>query len=308
MRVLITAGTGKVGRELTKRIYGRGHDPIVMTHSLSHLKDLPSGVEGIFTDLQRKESWEESLKNIDKLCLITPCLQNEGEIGKEFAQLAIGHGIQQIVFLSIYNVEAGVHIPHFAAKIEIEEMIKRSGTPYTFIRANNFFQNDEWFVHGVEEQGMYTQPLGPVGLNRVDVRDVADAIVNALLDTKHHFKTYPLLGKEALTGRKTAAIYSEVVGNKISYPENSLQIWETNFKNHIPDWQLEDWKMMYEFFLQDGLLARGDDFERLDQILGKSPRRFEDYVKELLGKTTTHYNHFGDWTSRTRKSDLNPST
>ena len=287
MKVLITSGTGKVGTEVTKRLLKRGYEPVIMTHDLTHLHDLPEGVEGIFADFEKPESWEETLRGIDRICLITPSIMDEAKFGTQFVKMLDGHEFEQIIFLSIYNAEAGSHIPHFFAKLEMEEALKKTGIPYTFIRANNFFQNDELYFQGMEEHGLYLQPIGNVGLNRVDVRDVADAIENALLSDKHLNQTYPLVGPDDLTGRKTAMLYSEIMGKKISYPANCLQMWEDQLKEMLPEWQLEEYKMMYEFFLIDGLPARGDAHDRRNIILGKAPRRFEDFAKELVAHHRT---------------------
>lgn len=302
MRVLITSGTGKVGAQLTKRIFARGDDPIVMTHSLERLKDLPDDIEGVLADFQHPETWPEALKNIQQVCLLTPPLEDEATQGKAFAKFACESGIKQIVLLSIHKLEGGTHIPHFYAKAEMESVIKASKIPHTIIRSNNFFQNDVHFINGVQQQGMYTQPLGRVGLNRVDVRDVADAMANALTDSRHHFQTYQLVGSETLNGSRTAKLYSDLIGNKISYPENCLEIWEANFKRFLPPWQLEDWKMMYEFFLLDGLVANKYDIKSSEDILGRSPRLYEDYVQELLGKKEINMNDpFSAWINRHKK-------
>lgn len=287
MKILITSGTGKIGRELTKRILAHGDEPVVMTHSLENLKNLPQGVEGIFADFGRKETWHETLRGIEKVCLITPLIEDEAILGSDFAKLACSSGIEQIVLVSIHRVEAASHIPHFASKIEMEETIKKTKIPYTFIRANNFFQNDELFFATMMSEGKYIQPLGRLGLNRVDVRDVADAIAHALYASKHYFRTYNLVGAETLTGPQTAAIYSKNLGQKVAYPENSLEIWEKKLVPLIPEWQREDLKMMYEFFLAEGLVANSYDIESTKEILETAPRKFEIYVKELKDRNST---------------------
>lgn len=296
MKVLITAGTGKLGKEITNRLLKRGHEPVIMTHDLTHLRDLPMGIEGILGDFENPEGWEEVLKGIDKVCLITPSILDEAKFGTDFVKFVVQHpSIKQVVLLSIYNAEAGSHIPHFFAKLEMEEVLKKSEIPYTIIRANNYFQNDELYISGMEKAGLYLQPIGNVGLNRIDVRDVADAIETALYGSKHLNQIYPLVGAENLTGRKTAAIYSELLNKKISYPENALYLWENQLRGKLPDWQIEEYKMMYEFFLIDGLGARGDAHEKREKILEKAPRRFEDYARELIKQNSSQ---FESWNSQ----------
>lgn len=263
MNILITSGTGKVGTEVVRLLTALGHSSKIITR-----------------DLNKPETWDNYLEGIDKVCLITPPIQDEGPVAVNFAERAYARGVKQIVFLGIHNVEAAPHIPHFKAKIDVEEALVKSGKPYTIIEANNFYQNDMWFLPMAKETGMYLQPIGPLGLSRVDVRDIAECMVNALVDDRHHFKSYPLVGGEVLNGQKTANLISEVLGKKITYPENCMEIWEETLSKMIPHWLLEDWKIMYKFFNENGLKASPLDLIQQEKILGKAPRKYETYLKE----------------------------
>jgi uncharacterized protein YbjT (DUF2867 family) len=85
---------------------------------------------------------------------------------------------------------------------------------FTLIMANNFFQNDLLHRESIIEEGMYPQPIGDIGLNRVDVRDIADAVVSTLTQTGHEFHCYPLIGVEVLTGRTWRASTDAPLGAK----------------------------------------------------------------------------------------------
>lgn len=298
MKVLITSGMGKVGREVTHLLLRQGHEPVLMTHSQEKMSQIPVGAQGVFGDFERPETWNNLFAGFQKLCLITPAMEDEGKKGCAFIEAAIAGGIQHIVLLSIHNSEVGAHLPHFQAKLEMEKVLKDSKIPYTFIRANNFYQNDGFFLNGVKEHGMYTQPIGSIGLSRVDVRDVAQAMVNALLDSRHQFRSYPLVGPDVITGEKAAKFYSTALGEKIIYPDNCLEVWETSFKTFLPAWLLAEWKPMYEMFIQKGLVASEDDLILVSQILENPARSYEAYVYELVGgvdKTQTDLFESGEF-------------
>lgn len=283
MKVLITSGMGKVGREVTQLLLTQGHEPILMTHSQEKMSQIPDGAFGVLADFEKPESWHNLFSGIQKLCLITPAMEDEAKKGCAFIEAAITGGIQHIVLLSIHNAEAGAHLRHFQAKLEMENILKKANIPYTFIRANNFYQNDSYFLNGVKEHGMYMQPIGSIGLSRVDARDVAQAMVNSLLDSRHQFRSYPLVGPEVISGEKAAKIYSNTLDEKIIYPENCLEVWEASFKAFLPEWLLAEWKPMYEMFTQKGLVASEDDYILEAQILENPARSYEAYVQELVG-------------------------
>lgn len=280
MKILVTSGTGKVARELIKLLKERGADPIIMSHSQENLQQLPQGQKGVFGDFHKEETWQEAFKGIEKLCLITPPLEHEAEIATRFAAAAYESGIKQIVFLGVHNAENAPEIPHIGAKVIIKQFLISSGKPFTVIEPNNFFQNDLWFLQAAKEKGEYLQPIGQIGLSRVDVRDIAEAMANASLEEKHQYKVYPLVGPEPLTGAKTAKVLSEVFGKQVIYPEDCLQKWEVMLKPMIPEWLLADWKQMYSFFMARGLCASPVQLIQQEKILNRPPRKYEDFIKE----------------------------
>lgn len=286
MRILITSGTGTIATQIKSKLLESGHTPVLMSHSPEKLKNQGPGIEAVYGDFDKPESWKNALTGIDKVCLITPAMEEEGEKGVAFAKTAYEMGVQQIAFLGIHNVMSAPEIPHFKSKILIKSKLHEWEKPFTVIEANNFYQNDLWFIPWAKETKFYLQPIGSIGLNRVDARDIAEAMVNSLLDKKHYFQSYPLIGPEALTGEKISAILSSNLGVEVTYPEDCFSRWEAKMKNAIPDWLLEDWRMMYTHFTKNGLRASPVDLIMQEKILGHAPRKYEDYVKEFVALTS----------------------
>ncbi len=280
MKILVTSGTGKVAQELIKLLKSKGAEPVVLSHSKSNLQSLPGGIKGVYGDFNDSSTWETALKGIDKLCLITPPIQNEAEIGRAFCAKALEMGIEHIVFLGVHDAEKAPHIPHIGAKVEIKNFLINSGKPFTIVEPNNFYQNDLWFLQTAKTTGEYLQPLGQIGLSRVDLRDIAEAMANAVFHKQHECQVYPLVGPEALTGDKIAKILSEIYGVKIIYPENCMEKWEAMIKPMIPEWLLADWKEMYFYFMEKGLKATPVQLIQQEKILNRPPRKYEDFVKE----------------------------
>ena len=53
------------------------------------------------------------------------------------------------------------------------------------IMAHNGFQNDLVYREPIPEEGIYPQPSGNTGLRRVDVRQIAAAMITTLIQTEH---------------------------------------------------------------------------------------------------------------------------
>jgi uncharacterized protein YbjT (DUF2867 family) len=145
---------------------------------------------------------------------------------------------------------------------------------------NNFFQNDLGLRQALLEYGVYAQPLGSLGLSRVDARDIADAIVVAAMDDGHAGQRYALVGPEVLDGPQTAAIWARVLGREVRYGGDDLEAWAAQMRAFMPAWLIEDLRIMYAFFQREGLRASAEDLARQALVLAHPPRRFEDFVRE----------------------------
>ena len=281
MNILITGGTGTVGSTVLAGLLLKGYTPRVMVRSD---RSLPQGAVAVVGDLQKPDTLKSSFDGVDRLFLLTALAQDETQQGLNAVSAAREAGIQRIVHMTVHQVDAAAHIPHFGSKIPVKAAIRASGVEHTFIEPNNFFQVDEWFRQPMLEYGVYPQPIGSKGANRVDVRDIADAIVAALTTEGHNGATYPLIGPDALTGESIAAVWSKHLGRAISYGGDDLDAWQAQASTMMPEWMVHDLRIMYEHFQQHGLKAETSDFEMQARILGRTPRTFDDYVAETAAR------------------------
>jgi len=280
MSVLVIGGTGTVGSRVTARLAARGESVRVLTRAPERASGLPHGTGAVGGDLDDRDSLARAMEGAGRLALITPLDPEETRKGVNAVQAAKQAGLRHVAFLSVHHVYEGSHIPHFRSKIEIEEAIRDHGLTYTIVQPNNFFQNDYWFRDALLEQGVYPQPLGQVGLHRVDAGDIAEAMVNALTRPGHENRIYPLFGPDSLTGPETAEIWAAQLGRKVRYGGDDLDAWAAQAKAMMPEWLVEDLKVMYRHFQEHGLRAQAHELEERDAVLGKTPRRFEDFAAE----------------------------
>ena len=122
--------------------------------------------------------------------------------------------------------------------------------------------------------------MGNMGLSRVDVRDIAEAAAIALTASGHEGRTYNVVGPEVQTGKSTAEIWSRVLGKTIIYGGNDLDAWEEKSLSRLPAWMVFDFRLMYEFFQNNGLKATPADIDSMTGLLGRAPRGFEDFALE----------------------------
>jgi len=281
MKTLIIGGTGLVGSMVVAGLQQQGATVRVMSHSPDKLKKLPAGVEGFRADLDDPDSLPAAFDNIDSVFLLNAVGLNETDEGLLAVAAAKTAGVKKIVYLSVSMPEGSERIPHFRSKLPVEKAIKESGIAYTILRPNNFFQNDLWLKSAIMQYSIYPQPLGGKGLNRVDVRDIADCAINALTKPGHDGLTYEVHGPDTLTGEGIAGIYTKHLGREVRYSGNDLDTWGEKAKNMMPEFMIPEMRIMYEFFQDNGMIASKDDLEKMQKLLGRKPRTFDDFVKEI---------------------------
>lgn len=273
MNILVTGGTGTVGREVSRLLAEKGADFRILTRTPEK-----AGSRGVPGDFHDPASLAAALRGVDSLFLLTPLAEDEAEQGIAAVRAAKAARVRRVVYLSVHDVEKAPHLPHFQSKIRIRRALEDAGIPFTLIMPNNFFQNDLWFRQAILEHGVYPQPIGSRGVSRVDVRDIGEAAVRALLEPGHEGRAYPLVGPEALTGEDVARDWSRALGRTVRYAGDDLDRWAESSRPWLPEWLIADFREMYRFFQEKGFRASAADFAAQAKILGHAPRAFGPYV------------------------------
>ena len=280
MKILVTGGTGHVGSEVVKELQKRKADVRILIRKEE--TPAPAGVRVMVGDLLDPVSVQKALHGVDKLYLLNAVSPDELTQGLIAYDLARKLKLKHIVYHSVFRVEHFKDVPHFASKLAIESALREFDVPFTIIRPNYFFQNDASLKDPLTKADIYPMPLGTVGISAVDIRDIAEAAAIALTSDGHYGKTYNLNGPEVLSGPKVASIWSELLRKEIRYPGENMDAFEEKMRDQAPSWSAFDIRMMFQGYLERGFVAGPGDLETLTDLLGHSPRRYEDFARQTI--------------------------
>jgi uncharacterized protein YbjT (DUF2867 family) len=280
MKILIIGGTGTVGSQVVRELLARKMDVRVLTRNADRAKSLPADAQGVTGDLLDPGTVRSVFRGIDGVFMLNAVSATETHEGLMALNGIRMSGVKRLVYMSAHNLDQALHLPHVGSKLPIESVVKSSGIPFTILRPNNFYQNDYWFKDALLEHRVYPQPIGDIGLSRVDVRDIAEAAAIALTIDGHEGQTYNLVGPDVHTGQSTAEAWGRALGKPIAYAGNDLDAWEQQSLQYLPAWMVFDFRLMYAFFQEKGFKAVPSDVERLMQLLGHAPRSFENFAQE----------------------------
>ncbi|MGW7367081.1 NmrA family NAD(P)-binding protein [Streptomyces sp. NPDC054841] len=262
MTVLVTAATGKTGRRVAQRLTERA----VTVRAGSRKGAVPF-------DWEDEATWGPALRGADAAYVTYyPDLAAPGAEGamRNFGRLAAEHGLRRLVLLSGRGEPEAVHA---------EDALRAAGVPLTVVRAAFFAQN---FSEGALVPGVLAGeipfPAGTTAEPFLDLDDLADVMVAALLEDGHEGETYELTGPRLLTFDDVAEELSGATGRPVRYvpvsgPQYVGMLQEFGFPAGDAQW-LTDLFVM----LLDGHNAHVTD--GVERLLGRAPRDFTAYAKD----------------------------
>lgn len=210
--VLVTGGTGRLGRELLPRLVAAGHE----VRALVRRPDaaLPAGVEAVTGDLSLPGAIPaRAFAGVDHVIHLASGA-TDGQIeGVDLAgtqalfDAVRAAGDAYVLYLSIVGIEQ-VAFPLYRAKVEIEALLAASGLPWTSLRTTQFHE----LIRDVFDRppptpflarGMRYQPIG--------CAEVATFVVD-LLTRPPAYGIVEMGGPEIFESSELASIFAEVTG------------------------------------------------------------------------------------------------
>jgi uncharacterized protein YbjT (DUF2867 family) len=148
------------------------------------------------------------------------------------------------------------------------------------VRASWFNQNfSESFLLDPILAGHVALPGEEALVPFVDADDIADVVVESLLDDKHVGKTYELTGPRQLTFKQVTEEISNATGRDIVFNSITLEEYEKMLKEYqVPEGVI--WLISYLF--TEVLLISSNSVVTNDiqKVLGRKAKDFAEYARE----------------------------
>ncbi len=217
--ILVTGGTGSLGRRVVDRLRGPGYEVRTLSRSAR-------GAGVVHGDLQTGEGLAQALEGVDVLihCASSPRKprQTDVEGTGRLLEAASRAGASHVVFISIVGVDRNPYLPYYRAKLEAERIVERSPVPWTILRATQFHEFVLKQIRLLERIPIMMAPRG-FFLQPMDIGEVADRLVELALSEPAgrvpdiggpEVRTFPDLARSYLkaTGRRRRIVEVPVPG------------------------------------------------------------------------------------------------
>jgi uncharacterized protein YbjT (DUF2867 family) len=292
MTILVTGATGRVGRNVVEQLTKRGASVRVLTRDPAKA-EFAAGVEVVKGDLLDIDALRAALSGVSTLFLLNAVTGDEFTQAIVTLNVARAMGVDHVVYLSVFEADRAVNVPHFAVKFGAERMLQSMGFNATILRPTYFIDNEVMIKDVITNYNVYPMPIGSKGVAMVDARDIAEVAAIELIrrdqaSGKLPIETINLVGPDTLTGSDLAAIWTDVLGRPVVYGGDDPSGFEANMASFMPKWMAYEMRLMAERYVSDGMIPDEGDRERLTAILGRPLHTYADFAAALVGAGTVN--------------------
>jgi len=237
MKVLVTGGTGFVGRHLCETLHERGHDVTALGRSPDE-GVLPDGVETVVGDVTAYDSIVDAFAGQDavvQLVALSPLFEPKGGNDRHFevhlggtencVAAAEEHDVDRFLQMSALGADPEGSTAYIRSKGDAEAAVRTSNLDWTIIRPSVVFGEGGEFVSFTKRlKGMFAPKLpiyplpggGKTRFQPIWVGDLVPILADALADEAHAGETYELGGPEVLTLRQITNMVYDAEGKSVS--------------------------------------------------------------------------------------------
>lgn len=213
MNVLVTGGTGTLGREVVRAVDAAGHRAVTMSRKPA--PDAGAAPRWATADIVTGQGLAAAVADMDVIVHAAsdprgdPAADEDGT--RRLAAAARAARVHHLVFVSIVGIDR-IPLPYYARKLAAERALAASGQPYSILRATQFHSFIDFLFGKAAAYMPLVMPL-PAGyhVQSVGLEDVAARLLRAIDDGPSGLLP-DFGGPERMTARQAARMWQEARG------------------------------------------------------------------------------------------------
>jgi uncharacterized protein YbjT (DUF2867 family) len=289
--ILVTGAGGKTGRAVLRAMSAEASPSSLSAESvpvraLVRREDqaaaaLTQGAsEVVVGDMRASETMAEATRGARAIYHISPNMAPDEVAMVETAiEAAFSADVKHIVYHSVLHPQIEA-MPHHWKKMNAEERLLESRLPFTILQPAVYMQNALAHRKRLVDEGIYPVPYAAdAGVSMVDLEDVARVAAIVLTEPGHEGATYELCGREILSPREIAEIFTRSLGRQVRVEVIARETWAVSARAAgLGDYEIETLLAMFTYYERYGLTGNPNV---LEWILGRPATGFEAFAERF---------------------------
>ena len=175
--VLVTGGTGRLGKLVVARLQDSGCDVRVLAR---HDRSIPQGATFFAADLRTGQGIEPAVTAAAAIIHCATSTRGDVEATRNLAAAASRMGSAHLVYVSIVGIDHIASWGYPKTKLRAEQIVAESGLPWTILRVTQFY---DYCLTNARKLSRFPVVPVPAGftVQPVDPRDVAGRLAELAL-------------------------------------------------------------------------------------------------------------------------------
>lgn len=204
--VLVTGGTGRLGRALVPRLTAAGHEVRVLTRRQRG----PAAFAWAVGDLRTGQGIAEAVTDA-QIIIHLATTNGRGDVAATRNLIEAAAGRPHLVYASIVGIE-NIALGYYRAKLACERLIEESGLPWTIQRTTQFHDLITAMCDAQRRLPVTMMP-SKVSFQPIDVTEVADRLVG-IAEAPAAARVPELGGPQVREGAELADVYLRAIGRR----------------------------------------------------------------------------------------------